>query len=93
MRRALFVSSLLLLLACSLAWGASAADLKPLEGTYGAVPMAKPTPPPPPAPCTISCYLDPTITCTSQTGDCHHPTVKGLEWINCDGVTQVCPSL
>ncbi|MES1243168.1 MAG: hypothetical protein ABUT39_16265 [Acidobacteriota bacterium] len=95
MTRALFASTLLLLLACGLSWGASAAELKPLDGVQGAVPMAKPTPPPPPpsGPCTISCYLDPTITCTSQVGDCHHPTVKGLEWINCDGHVQVCPGL
>jgi hypothetical protein len=41
----------------------------------------------------VSCYLDPSISCTSQVGDCHHPSPKGFEWITCDGHTQVCPVL
>jgi hypothetical protein len=95
MRRAFFASALLLLLACSLAWGASSTDLKPLDGPQGSVPVTKPTPPPPPPPpppaCPVSCWLDPTITCTSQVGDCHHINAKGVEWLTCDGVTYLCP--
>lgn len=95
MNRALLATALLLFLACSLAWGASAADLKSLDGVQGAVPMAKPTPPPPPPPpgpaCPVSCWLDPTITCTSATGDCQHLDFKGNEFLQCDGVLYACP--
>lgn len=95
MRKTLFASAFLLLLAGS----ASAADLAcpspvlNLDSASAPVFMAKPTPPPPPGPCTVSCYLDPTITCTSQTGSCQHPNVKGFEWITCDGVSYACPQL
>ncbi len=95
MRKTFFASAFLLLLAGS----ASAADLAcpspalNFDSASAPVFMAKPTPPPPSGPCTVSCYLDPTITCTSQVGDCHHPTPKGAEWITCDGVSQICPTL
>ena len=89
MRKAFFASALLLVLACSLAWGASTADLKTLDGVQGAVPMAKPTPPPPPPPpppsCPVSCWLDPTITCTSATGGRHANTPQG--WPSTRGVS------
>ena len=86
MRKALFASALLLF-----AVSASAADL--------ATPAPIPAPdlftpkPTPAAACTVSCWWDPSISCTSQSGNCHHPFVKGLEWISCDGHSQVCPGL
>lgn len=100
MNRAFLASALLLFLACSLAWGASMADLKPLDGVQGAVPMAKPTPPPPPpppGPCTLTCWPDPydpsapPITCTSQTGNCASGGKGTYFYIMCDGNTFVCP--
>lgn len=87
MRKAFFASTLLLLLACSLSWGASVADLKPLDGTQEAVPMAKP----PSGPCTVTCWNDPTITCTSQTGNCTTGGFWGIWWITCDGTYHYCP--
>lgn len=92
MRKALFASAFLLLLAMS----ASAADLMtpaasaPASDIAQGVFMPKPTPA---AACTVSCYFDPSISCTSQSGNCYHPTIKGLEWISCDGHSQVCPGL
>lgn len=94
MRRAFFASALFLLVAGS----ASAADqacpaltlnLDAAAPTF----MAKTPPPPPPGPCTVSCWADATITCSSQVGDCHHASAKGAEWITCDGATQLCPDL
>jgi hypothetical protein len=89
MSRAVFASALFLLLAGS----ASAADLTASNAPVpdaAQIPVFMPTPTPA-ASCTVSCWLDPTITCTSQAGNCYHPFVKGLEWITCDGATQVCP--
>jgi hypothetical protein len=99
MSRAFFASALLLFLACGLAWGASATDLK-LDGTQGAVPMTKPTPPPPPppsGPCTLECWLDPNnpsappLTCTSATGNCSSGGKGTFFYIMCDGNMLVCP--
>lgn len=93
MRRAFFASALFLLLAgsTSAADPACPAPALSLDATQGAVFMAKPTPPPPPGPCTVSCWLDPTITCSSQVGSCYHASAKGVEWLTCDGVTYICP--
>jgi hypothetical protein len=99
MNRTVLASALLLLLACGLAWSATA-DLKPLEGAQGAILMTKPTPtptPPPPGPCTVSCWPDPydpsapPITCTSQTGNCAQGGKGTYFFIMCDGNTYVCP--
>lgn len=88
MNRAFFAFALFLLLAGS----ASAADLTasnaPAPDTAQDLFLPAPTQA---AACTVSCWLDPTITCTSQSGNCYHPFIKGLEWITCDGVTKVCP--
>jgi hypothetical protein len=89
MNRAFFAFALFLLLAGS----ASAADLATSNAPVpdaAQLPVFMPTPTPAAA-CTVSCSFDPTITCTSQSGNCHHPFIKGLEWITCDGVTKVCP--
>ncbi|MES1243161.1 MAG: hypothetical protein ABUT39_16230 [Acidobacteriota bacterium] len=90
MRRALFVSALLLVLACSLSWGASAADLKSFDGAQGAS-FSKPMPSPVPmASCTETCWFNPSISCTSPSGNCRHQDLKGVEIIRCDGVIHVC---
>jgi hypothetical protein len=90
MRKAIFASALFLLLAGS----ASAADLTatsntPISGgTQGALFTPKPTPA---AACTVSCWNDPTITCSSQTGSCSTGGFWGVYWITCNGVRHMCP--
>lgn len=91
MRKAIFASALFLLLAGS----ASAADLATTcnaqvsGGAQSPEFMPKPTPA---AACTVSCWWAPSITCTSQAGDCRHQDLKGIEIIRCDGVPHVCPN-
>lgn len=103
MRKTLFASCLILLLASGLVWSASAAAtgvqasaeqvLKQYGSAHGAVDAAKP----PPSPCTLTCWPDPDdpnappVSCTSQTGNCSTGGVKGLYWITCDGQTYYCP--
>jgi opacity protein-like surface antigen len=92
MKRTLFASALLLLLAGS----ASAADLTatsnaPVSGGAQSVEFTpKPTPA---AACTVSCWTDPSITCTSQAGSCSTGGFWGVYWITCDGVRHMCPEL
>jgi hypothetical protein len=89
-RKAIFASALLLLLAGI----ASAADLTaignaPVSGGNQSVEfMPKPTPA---AACTVSCWTDPSITCTSQAGSCSTGGFWGVYWITCDGVRHMCP--
>lgn len=109
MRKTLFASSLILLLAFGLVWSASAAAtgvqadaeqvLKQYDSAHGAVEADKPPSPSPSSPCTVSCWPDPfdpgapLITCSSQTGNCSTGGGKGLTWIICDGQRYICPYL
>ena len=94
MRRAFFAFGLFLFLACSLSLGASATDLKSLESPRAAS-VAQPIQlipsPIPMTSCTVSCWWDPNISCTSQAGLCQHQDLKGTEIIRCDGVPHLCP--
>ncbi len=93
MRKALFTSALLLVLACGLSWGASAAELKPLDSTQGATSTELMPSPVSRTACTVTCWFDPSISCTSQAGDCRHQDLKGTEIIKCDGVVHLCPGI
>jgi hypothetical protein len=89
MRKVIFASALFLLLAGS----ASAADLTttssaPVPDAAQELFTPKPTPA---AACTVSCWTDPTITCTSQAGSCSTGGFWGVYWITCDGVRHMCP--
>jgi hypothetical protein len=99
MRKAFFVSALLLLTACGLAWSASAAaaDLTPADPRLdlGSLGIPQPTFM---ASCTVYCNPDPynpsapRMSCSSSTGNCYHHTPKGVELLTCDGVTYACPT-
>jgi hypothetical protein len=88
MRKAIFASALFLLLAGS----ASAADLTtsnaPAPNAARDLFLPAPTPA---AACTVSCWTDPSITCTSQAGSCSTGGFWGVYWITCDGVRHRCP--
>jgi hypothetical protein len=98
MRKAFFVSALLLLTACGLAWSASAAaaDLTPADPglDLGSLGIPQPTFM---ASCTVYCNPDPynpsatPISCSSSSGNCYHSAPKGVEMLFCDGVVYVCP--
>jgi ABC-type transport system substrate-binding protein len=100
MRKMLTYSAVIVLMALGLAWSASAAapaapastpavaaqssqaPLLSLDPAQGAVPMAS---------CTVTCPWDPGISCTSASGNCKIGSIKGLDYIVCDGVRQICP--
>jgi hypothetical protein len=98
MRKIFVFTALLLTMATGLTWSApvpapsadltSQAPVLTPDGTQGAMFMPKPTPA---AACTVSCWTDPTITCTSQTGNCSTGGFWGVYWITCDGVRRMCP--
>jgi len=99
MRKAFFVSALLLLTACGLAWSASAAaaDLTPADPKLdlGSLGIPQPTFM---ASCTVYCSSDPynpsappPPSCSSSSGNCSHGYPKGAEFIFCDGVAYACP--
>jgi hypothetical protein len=85
---------LLIALLLTLAGSASAADL-----TTAASPAPAPAPaqdlflpaPNQTAACTVSCFTDPNITCSSQSGNCSRGGFWGVYWITCDGVRTMCP--
>ena len=96
MRKAFFVSALLLLTACGLAWSASAAaaDLTPADPRLD---LGSPQPTFMTS-CTVYCSPDPynpsapPISCSSSSGNCSHGYPKGVEFIFCDGVAHWCPT-
>lgn len=99
MRKSLFVSALLLLTACGLAWtsSAAAADLTPADPRLdlGSLDIPQPTFM---TSCTVSCNPDPynpsapPLSCSSSSGSCYHASPKGVEMIFCDGVAYACPT-
>jgi len=97
MRKTLSLSALILVAVLAIAWSAvsaapqsspaavsqaSQAPLLSLDPSQGAVPMAS---------CTVSCPWDPGISCASASGNCKYASIKGLDYISCDGVRQICP--
>ena len=87
MRKAIFAAAFLLL-----AGSAFAADLTSSSAPAPDVAQDLFLPAPTQAAaCTIACWTDPTITCTSQAGNCSKGGFWGVYWITCDGVRTMCP--
>lgn len=41
--------------------------------------------------CTVRCQSDPSIKCSSETGDCQYYAGGLTDWISCDGIQYECP--
>jgi hypothetical protein len=41
--------------------------------------------------CTVRCQSDPSIKCSSATGDCQYYAGGLNDWISCDGIQYECP--
>jgi hypothetical protein len=100
MRKSLTLSALVLLSCFGTAWSAPAPTPAPAASVAPAAPAApldfdQLTAAPghvSRTACTLTCPYDPTITCTSQSGNCHVSFLPkgGGTLLTCDGHSQVC---